>query len=652
MTLDSVFLKLNRVNRRILINTDKQVLSHSNSYNNFFWLSLGALGVVFGDIGTSPLYALRECFAPEHGVSVSQDNILGILSLIFWTLILVICIKYMIFVLRADNKGEGGILSLMALAVRTEHGTPSTRSKLILLTLGLFGAALLYGDGVITPAISVLSAVEGLKYITPVFDSYVVPLTIFIMNAIFLVQRFGTARIGGVFGPLIMIWFLVLGSLGLHGIILNPMVLKALSPDYALQFFFDNEFNALLVLGSVVLVVTGGEALYADMGHFGRRPIRWSWFAVALPGLVLNYFGQGALLLNDPEAIANPFYLLAPKWALVPLVILSTAATVIASQALITGVFSITRQAIQLGFWPRLTIIHTSRSEIGQIYIPFVNWALFAGVIWLVLTFKNSSNLAAAYGIAVTGTMIITTLLAYVVARNKWGWSDSKSFLIFGGFFLIDFSFFGANILKIKDGGWVPLLIGTIIYILMTTWQKGRKVLYRKLKERSISIEVFCQRLLQKPPLRISGTAIYMAGDPWGVPVPLLHNIKHNKVLHERVAILTIMTKEVPSIAKSSRVDIQEIIPNFYRILVYYGFMETPKMKHILEACRQKNIHFNVNETTFVLGRETILPSNDPSLSLWQEKLFAFMSRNAQRPTAFFKIPPNQVIEVGIQIEV
>lgn len=595
---------------------------------------------------------MRECFATEHGIPFNQENIFGILSLIFWTLFLVIVVKYMIFVLRADNKGEGGILSLMALAVRSDPSSQNSKRKIMMLTLGLFGAALLYGDGVITPAISVLSAIEGLKYITPVFESSVIPLTIFIMNALFLVQRFGTARIGVVFGPLLFVWFIVIGSLGVYGILQNPDVLHALLPTYAIQFFINNEFSAFLVLGSVFLVVTGGEALYADMGHFGRRPIRWSWFLVAMPGLVLNYFGQGAILLINPENIANPFYLLAPKWALVPMVLLSTAATVIASQALITGVFSVTRQAIQLGFWPRLTIIHTSRSEIGQIYIPFINWSLFAGVIWLVLTFKSSSNLAAAYGIAVTGTMVITTLLAYVVARNKWKWSMPRALFVFGAFFLIDLAFFGANILKIKDDGWVPLLIGTSIYILMTTWQKGRRVLYRKLKERSISIEAFCQSLLLKPPLRISGTAIYMAGDPWGVPVPLLHNIKHNKVLHERVAVLTIMTKEVPSIAKSSRVEIQEIIPNFYRILVYYGFMETPKMKHILEACRQNNIHFNVNETTFVLGRETILPSNDPSLSLWQEKLFAFMSRNAQRPTAFFRIPPNQVIEVGIQIEV
>lgn len=615
-------------------------------------ISLGALGIVFGDIGTSPLYALRECFSVEHGVELLPENILGVLSLIFWTLITVICIKYMVFVLRADNKGEGGILSLMALAVRSGANEISPRARSIFVALGLFGSALLYGDGVITPAISVLSAVEGLKYITPVFEPYVIPITIFIMNALFLVQRFGTARIGFVFGPIILIWFFVLGGLGLRWILLEPNILQALSPHYAVDFFIRNQGHGFLVLGSVFLVVTGGEALYADMGHFGRKPIRLSWFLIALPSLVLNYFGQGALLLSQPESISNPFYLLAPEWGVAPLVALSTAATVIASQALISGVFSITRQAIQLGFWPRLTIVHTSSQEIGQIYIPFMNWALFAGVIWLVLTFKSSSQLAAAYGIAVTGTMVITTILAFIVAVRKWNWSMSKAFLIFGGFVILDLAFFSANAMKISNGAWMPLLIGTIIYILMTTWQKGRQVLYRKLKERSISIEAFCQKLLVQPPLRISGTSIYMAGDPWGVPVPLLHNLKHNKVLHERVAILTIMTKEVPTVPKPSRVEIKEVIPNFYRIMVYYGFMETPKMKHILEACRQNNIHFNVNETTFVLGRETILPSNEPNMPLWQEKVFAFMSRNAQRPTAFFKIPPNQVIEVGIQIEI
>ncbi len=630
--------------------------AHSTSalhHNKFFWLALGALGIVYGDIGTSPLYALRECFAHEHGIGVTPENILGILSLIFWTMIIVISLKYMAIVMKADNKGEGGILSLMALAVRTTaEKSLSGRKRWVLVSLGIFGSALLFGDGVITPAISVLSAVEGLTYVTPFFEPYVIPMTLFVINALFLVQRFGTARIGGIFGPMILIWFITIGLLGINGILLNTEVLQALSPVYAINFLINNGFHAFLVLGSVFLVVTGGEALYADMGHFGRSPIRWSWFFVAFPCLVLNYFGQGALLLSEPSAISNPFYLLAPKWALVPLVILSTLATTIASQALISGVFSITRQAIQLGLWPRLTIIHTSSQEIGQIYIPFMNWSLFAGVVWLVLTFKTSSNLASAYGIAVTGTMVITTVLAYEVARSKWNWGLGRCLLIFGSFFILDLAFFGANILKIKDGGWVPLMIGALMYLLMTTWQEGRKVLYKKLKDRSISIEKFCQKLLQKPPLRISGTSIYMAGDPWGVPVPLLHNLKHNKVLHERVAILTIMTKEVPTIAKQSRVEIQEIIPNFYRILVYYGFMETPKMKHILEACRQKNIHFNVNETTFVLGRETILPSNEPNMSLWREKLFAFMSRNAQRPTAFFKIPPNQVIEVGIQIEI
>lgn len=616
-------------------------------------MALGALGIVFGDIGTSPLYALRECFAHEHGIGVSPENILGVLSLIFWTMIIVISIKYMAVVMKADNKGEGGILSLMALSVRaTAAKSLSQNKKWVLVTLGIFGSALLYGDGVITPAISVLSAVEGLVYVAPGFEPFIIPMTLFVINALFLVQRFGTARIGVVFGPLIFIWFVTIGLLGINGILINTEVLQALSPVYAFNFILTNGFHAFLVLGSVFLVVTGGEALYADMGHFGRSPIRWSWFLVAFPGLILNYFGQGALLLSEPAAISNPFYLLAPKWALVPLVLLSTMATTIASQALISGVFSITRQAIQLGLWPRLTIVHTSSQEIGQIYIPFMNWALFAGVVWLVLTFKTSSNLASAYGIAVTGTMVITTILAYQVARLKWNWGFGRSALIFGLFLILDLAFFGANIVKIKDGGWVPLLIGGVIYLLMKTWQEGRVVLYKKLKERSISIEKFCQNLLQKPPLRISGTSIYMAGDPWGVPVPLLHNLKHNKVLHERVAILTIMTKEVPTIERQARVDIQEIIPNFYRILVYYGFMETPKMKHILEACRQKNIHFNVHETTFVLGRETILASSDPNMALWREKLFAFMSRNAQRPTAFFKIPPNQVIEVGIQIEI
>ena len=636
----------------------KHMNASSNSHHghgsikHLWMLALGAVGVVFGDIGTSPLYAFRECFGEHTGLLLTPENVLGILSLIFWTLTIVICLKYMAFVMRADNKGEGGILSLMALAVRTNHGYENNRRRWWLITLGLVGAALLYGDGVITPAISVLSAIEGLNVIAPGLNDYIIPITIVVLNGLFLVQRFGTARIGIFFGPLLLIWFTVLAGMGIHWIQINPDILQALNPYWFILFLKNQGHAGFIAMGSVFLVVTGGEALYADMGHFGRKPITYAWFVVVLPALILNYFGQGALLLQDPSAISNPFYLMAPKWALIPLVILSGAATVIASQALISGVFSITRQAIQLGFWPRINIIHTSSQEIGQIYIPFMNWALFVGVIWLVVGFKTSSNLAAAYGISVTGTMVITTILAYEVARKKWNWGLSQALILFGMFLVIDLVFFSSNALKIAHGGWVPILMGAFVYLLMTTWQEGRKVLYKKLKDRSMSIENFCQQLLRQPPLRVSGTAIYMAGDPWGVPVPLLHNLKHNKVLHERIAILTIKTKEIPFVAKKDRVDIQEIIPNFYRVICYYGFMETPKMKHILDACRAQDIHFNVHETTFVLGRETILPSRDPAMSIFKEQIFAIMSKNAQRPTAFFKIPPNQVIEVGIQVEI
>ncbi|MBX3039819.1 MAG: potassium transporter Kup [Bdellovibrionaceae bacterium] len=621
--------------------------------NSGVWaLTLGALGVVFGDIGTSPLYSLRECFSSQHHfLALNHDNVLGVLSLIFWSLILMISVKYVAIVLRADNKGEGGILSLMALLL-TSYSNQQSRKRWFVITLGLIGAALLYGDGAITPAISVLSAVEGLSLVTPVFDQWVIPLAIFIINGIFLVQRFGTGRIGTFFGPILLLWFFVLAALGLRGAMANPEVFMAISPLYAVQFFIENGWEGFLVLGAVVLVVTGGEALYADLGHFGRIPIRRAWLFVAMPALLLNYFGQGALLLSQPEAISNPFYLLAPEWALLPMVLLSTVATVIASQALISGVFSITRQASQLGFLPRINIVHTSSREIGQIYVPFMNWALFIGAVWLVLTFKSSSNLAAAYGIAVTMTMVITTMLTFMVAFRRWKWSWWYSVPFVVCFLVIDVAFLGSNLTKVAHGGWVPLAAAVVIYLLMTTWRTGRQVLYRRLKERSMSIEDFCQQIMRRPPLRVPGTAIYLAGDPWGVPVPLLHNVKHNRVLHERIAILTIMTKEVPTIAKAERVEIQEIVPNFYRILASYGFMETPKMKHILDACRNEDIHFNVNETTFVLGRETILPSNLPAMSLWREKLFAVMSKNAQRPTAFFRIPPNQVIEVGIQVEI
>jgi KUP system potassium uptake protein len=609
--------------------------------------------VVYGDIGTSPLYALRECFSPEHGLLVTPANILGVLSLVFWTLVLVICIKYMIFVMRADNKGEGGILSLMAMSLSEVGGVNSSpwRRRLIVV-MGLFGAALLYGDGVITPAISVLSAVEGLKVVTPFLTPLVIPITLIILVILFMFQRYGTGKIGVVFGPIILIWFFVIGYLGLRMIFENPSVLQALNPSLALDFFLENGLRGLLVLGSVFLVVTGGEALYADMGHFGKRPIRWAWFVIAMPSLTLNYFGQGALLLQNPEAISNPFYLLAPPWALAGLVGLSTAATVIASQALISGVFSITRQAVQLGFSPRMAIVHTSSREIGQIYIPFINWCLLGGVIWLVVSFKSSSQLASAYGIAVTATMVITTILAFVVARVRWKWPLWKALGLFGFFLIVDIAFFSTNVVKIAHGGWVPLMIGAVIFLLMSTWQKGRKILAERLQARSLPLEDFIQKISKDPPQKVAGSAIYMTGDARGVPVPLLHNLKHNKVLHRQIGILTIKTREVPYIMKKERVILEELAPQFYRIVAQYGFMEIPKIKHILEACRERGVFFAIQETAFVLGRETILPTGNESLSLWREKIFAFMSRNAERPTTFFKIPPNQVIEVGIQVEI
>ncbi len=614
-------------------------------------ITLGALGVVYGDIGTSPLYALRECFGPEYHLVLNPHNVLGVLSLMIWTIMFIICVKYMLFVLRADNKGEGGILSLMALALRT-RGDENSKRRWSLTVLGIFGAALLYGDGAITPAITVLSAVEGLQQITTGFSHFIIPVTCIILTGIFFVQKYGTGRIGVVFGPILTVWFLVLGALGTKGILLQPEILAAINPWYAVEFLISNGKTAFLVMGSVILVVTGGEALYADMGHFGRRPIRLAWFGLVLPALILNYLGQGALLIANPTAITNPFYLLSPSWGLVPLVALSTMASVIASQALITGVFSITRQAVQLGFCPRIEIVHTSSREIGQIYIPFINWTMYLAVIWLVINFKTSSNLAGAYGIAVTMTMVITTILAFVVAINKWHWSRTRAAIIFGSFLIIDVTFMSSNFTKVQHGGWFPLVLAFVVYLIMMTWHKGRKVLYSRLKERSQSVDQFCDSIIRQPPLRVSGTALYMSGDPWGIPVPLLHNLKHNKVLHERIAVLTIQTREVPVVRKSERVQIQEIIPNFYRILAFYGFMETPKMKHILDACRNDDIHFKISETTFVLGRETILPSNHPGMPIWREKLFAIMARNAQRPTAFFRIPPNQVIEVGIQVEI
>ncbi len=613
-------------------------------------LVVGALGVVFGDIGTSPLYAFKECFAPHFGLTVTPDNVLGLLSIIFWTLFLIVGVKYMMFILEADNRGEGGILALMALSTMVERSSKTNR--FFLIPLGLFGAALLFGDGVITPAISVLSAVEGLKVATPVFDSVVIPITIAVLVGLFLVQKQGTGKIGAFFGPIIAVWFLTLAVLGVMGIMDNPSVLWALNPIHALRFFTSNGIHSLLVLGAVFLVVTGGEALYADMGHFGRKPIRYAWYFFVMPALVLNYFGQGALLLQRPDAIENPFYLLAPEAWIYPMVILATMASVIASQALISGGFSLAKQAVQLGYLPRIRIVHTSSLEIGQIYVPLMNWLLLAGVIWLVLTFKTSSAMASAYGIAVTATMAITTVLASVVARRmwRWGWLATGLFLLM--FLIVDLVFFATCVFKFFEGGWVPVGIGLFVFTLMTTWQTGRRILVARLKSRSTPVEEFLESITKNPPLRVPGTAIYMTGDPWGIPIPLLHNLKHNKVMHERTVILTIATRDVPFYKRHERVRIEEIAPNFVRVFAYYGFMEIPKIREILAACKNVGLDLDAETSTFVLGRETILPSAHPGMMLWREQLFALMSRNAQRPTAYFDIPVNQVIEVGIQVEI
>jgi len=613
-------------------------------------LIIGALGIVFGDIGTSPLYAIRECFDPHFGLTLNPENVLGILSVIFWTLILVIGVKYMAFVLEADNRGEGGIMALTALATMTNRN--SRRTRYVLLPLGLLGTGFLFGESIITPAISVMSAMEGLKIASPVFDPYVIPLTVGVLLGLFLFQRQGTGRIGALFGPIIGIWFGSLSVLGIHAIIRNPEVLRALNPMYGFHFFLSNGIASFFVLGAVVLVITGGEALYADMGHFGRRPIRWAWFLVVMPALTLNYFGQGALLLADPGAVENPFFRLVPSELVIPMVVLATLASIIASQALISGVFSLARQAVQLGYLPRLRIVHTSSREIGQIYVPFLNWLLLLGVLWLVLDFQSSSGLAAAYGIAVTATMTITTILTFVVTRRLWRWSWIGASLFLLLFISIDLTLFLTCLFKFFQGGWIPITLGISGFTLMTTWQTGRRILVGHLKSRSLPVEDFLKKIEDKPPVRVPGTAIYMSGDPWGVPIPLLHNLRHNKVLHERVVILTIGTREVPYYSKHERIRVEELGPNFYRIYAHYGFMEMPNIPEILEACARNKLDLRGPETTFVLGRETILPSDNPGMAIWRERLFAVLSRNAQRPTAFFEIPPNQVIEVGIQVEI
>jgi KUP system potassium uptake protein len=612
-------------------------------------LTVGAIGVVYGDIGTSPLYAMKEAFSGAHAIAVNPVNVLGVLSLIFWSLIFVVSIKYVVLIMRADNKGEGGIMALMALVQRVTAG--DTRLRWVLMSLGIFGAALFYGDGMITPAISVLSAVEGLEIATPALKPYVVPVSLAVLIALFLFQRQGTASVGALFGPIMLAWFATLGLLGVLKIAEYPDVLAALNPAHAVAFFQMHQWHGFIVLGAVVLAFTGAEALYADMGHFGKKPIRYAWFGFVLPALVLNYFGQGALLLHDATAAVNPFYLLAPSWGLYPMVLLSTVATVIASQAVISGAFSVTRQAIQLGYAPRMNITHTSESAVGQIYIPLMNWGLLLGIVALVVGFQSSSNLAAAYGIAVTGTMAIDTILAFVVVRGLWKWSWTATIIGITVFLSVDIAFFAANAGKIVQGGWFPIVIALVTFTIMATWKRGREILSERLRELAIAVEPFLESVAKHPPARVPGTAIFLTTSLEGVPHAMMHNLKHNKVLHERVIILKVVFQDIPHIDESERIEVWPLGNNFYKVFVIYGFKDETNIPQALELCAPHGLEFNMMDTSFFLSRETLIPTKKPGMALWREKLFVSMSRNAGSVTAYFQIPTNRVVELGTQVE-
>jgi KUP system potassium uptake protein len=611
-------------------------------------LALGAIGVVFGDIGTSPLYAMKESFAGAHPLTPDEPHVMGVLSLIFWAIMLIVTAKYVAIIMRADNRGEGGSLAMLALATRLTHGSNLTP---IIVVIGIFAAALFYGDSMITPAISVLSAVEGLQVAAPGLDEYVVPLTLIILIVLFAFQKNGTARVGALFGPVMLLWFTTLTVLGVIHIAGSPSVLLALNPYYAIRFFVMDGWTAFLALGSVVLVVTGSEALYADMGHFGRLPIRLSWFTLVLPALLINYFGQGALIIREPAAIQNPLFLMAPEWAQLPLVGLATVATVIASQAVITGAFSVTRQAIQLGYLPRMQIIHTSASEMGQIYLPFVNWMLATFVAFLVVGFKTSTHLAAAYGIAVTGTMIIDALLLSIVAALLWKWKPIVLALVIGTFLFVDLSFFTANLTKIAHGGWFPLAIGFIIFLVLTTWKRGRALLWERVSKDSLELETFLNAVSDRVP-RVPGTAIFMTGTATGTPGSLLHNLKHNKVLHEQVVVLTVRFLEIPFVPEDQRFELTTLPKNFYRLLLSYGFMEEPNIPEALRKAQREGLHCDPMQSSYFLSRETVIPSSKPGMAMWREHVFAWMSRSATSAMDFFNIPPNRVVELGTQVEI
>jgi len=620
-------------------------------------LSMAALGIVYGDIGTSPIYAFKECFAPGHGAPVSASNVLGVVSLILWSLLLIVTVKYLVYVLRADNKGEGGILALLSLAFPEAKSGHRSRLAKSFAAIGIGGACLLYGDGIITPAISVLGAVEGLKVAGPGLDRFILPISVIIILALFAAQRAGTAKVGRIFGPITLVWFVAIAVLGIRGILMQPEILKAFNPLHGLSFLAGHGKIGLVVLGSVVLAVTGGEALYADMGHFGPRPIRLAWFVAVFPALVLNYLGQGALLLAQPEIAAtstfNPFYQLCPQWALYPLVILATAAAIIASQALISGAYSLTMHAIQLGYMPRLVIEHTSEHERGQIYMPQVNFALMVACLGLIFGFKTSENLASAYGVAVTFTMVTTTLLFFFASQRVFGWSRLHASLVAGGMLMVEGPLAVANLLKIPHGGWFPLLIAGAMFLIMSTWKTGRRLVWERLRISAMPAVKFIADMAKKDPLRVAGTAVYMASSPHTTPMALLHNLKHNKVLHKRVVFFTICVDEDPVVDKAHRLEVERMESGFWRVQAHYGFMETPNIQAILRQCAEHDLEFHEMETTFFLSRETVIPKTDNGgMNIWQEHLFAIMVRNALSATAYFRLPANRVVELGMQVEI
>ncbi|HMV71355.1 MAG TPA: potassium transporter Kup [Pseudomonadales bacterium] len=614
-------------------------------------MSVAAMGVVYGDIGTSPLYTMKEVFSnSHHPVPVTPDNVLGILSLVFWAMTITVSLKYVVFIMRADNRGEGGIMALTALALRVENLHPRLLGALSLL--GIFGAALFYGDAAITPALSVLSAIEGLEVATPAFKPYVVPIAIGILIALFMFQRRGTASVAALFSPVMLFWFATLALIGLWNVAEHPSVLIAISPWYALHFFSASPLTAFLALGAVVLAITGGEALYADMGHFGRRPIKAAWLYFVFPALYINYLGQGARILAEPAAILNPFFMSAPETLIYPLVTLATIAAIIASQSVISGAFSMTSQAIQLGYAPRIRIRYTSAREKGQIYIPNINWLLLIAVLSLVLMFRTSSDLASAYGIAVTMTMMIDTMLAFVVVRALWGWSWWLAVLFLAFFVSVDFAFFSANAVKILDGGWFPLVLGSAVFILLATWKRGRTLLYEKLMQDSMPLDTFITSLSYGSPHRVEGTGVFMTTNPDGVPRAMLHNLLHNKILHRTIVLLNVFVEDVPYVAESERVRVVALPEGFYQVLVCYGFKDEPNIPVALEKCATYGLKYEPMETSFFLGRETIVPrARVARMPRWRQLLFTFMFRNAEPATAYFKIPPNRVVELGTQIE-